>query len=230
MKVWSCCHKRGFAPGCSTGNTHTVECENPEILAYLCPFEATPQVTTNTKWKIIALDCEMSYTKHGLTLTRMSILSFPDSRILVDTYIREAYPGVPIIDYNTRYSGVTHNNLYPVDPANSPPVLTGIAAARRKLWEYCDANTIIIGHGLDHDLKCLRLIHPRIIDTAILFSSQLGMKHRLKRLAETELNWDIQQENAGHDSVEDCRTCISLVLKFLERPSLVGSAANDVPD
>lgn len=175
----------------------------------------------------------MSFTKHGLTLTRMSVLSFPDSRILVDTFIREAYPGVPIIDYNTRYSGVTVDNLYPQDPANSPPVLNGIAAARLKLWEYCDANTIIIGHGLDHDLKCLRLLHPRIIDTAILFSRQVGVKSRLKKLAEEELNWSIQpdsEENVGHDSVEDCRTCNGLVLKFLERPSLAGSAANDVPD
>ena len=175
----------------------------------------------------------MSYTKHGLTLTRMSILSFPDSRTLVDTFIRDAYPGVPIIDYNTRYSGVTVDNLYPRDPANSRPVLTGIAAARRKLWEYCDANTIIIGHGLDHDLKCLRLLHTRIIDTAILFSRQLGVKSALKKLAEEELHWSIQQdlgEDGGHDSVEDGRTCNALVLKFLERPSLVGSAACDVPD
>ena len=173
----------------------------------------------------------MSFIKHGLTLTRMSILSFPDCRILEDTFIR---PGDPVIDYNTCHSGVTADNLYPQDPANSPPVLDGIAEARRKLWEYCDANTIIIGHGLDHDLKCLRLLHPKIIDTGILFSTQLGAKPRLKTLAEEELNWSIQQESGGsggHDSVEDCRTCIALVLKFLERPSIAaGSAASDVPD
>ena len=169
----------------------------------------------------------MSFIKHGLTLTRMSIVSFPDSRILVDTFVR---PSDPVIDYNTYFSGVTADNLYPQDPANSPPVLNGIAEARRKLWEYCDANTIIIGHGLDHDLKCLRLLHPRIIDTAILFSSKLGAKSRLKTLAEEELNWSIQEEsgkNVGHDSVEDCRTCIALVLRFLERP-VAGSVISGV--
>jgi len=176
----------------------------------------------------------MSYTKHGLALSRMSVLSFPDCRVLEDTFIRDPYPSVRFLDYNTRYSGVTHESLYPDDPENNPPVLEGITAARSKLWEYCDENTIIIGHGLDHDLKCLRMLHPKIIDTAILFSKVEGQKFGLKKLAEVELKWSIQEdvgETTGHDSVEDCRTCIELVLKYLQRPAVaVESAASEIPD
>ena len=176
----------------------------------------------------------MSFTKYGLTLSRMSVLLFPDCRVLEDIFIREPYPGVRFLDYNTRYSGVTHENIYPDDPENSPLVLEGITAARSKLWEYCDQNTIIIGHGLDHDLKCLRMLHPKIIDTAILFSKIEGQKSRLKKLAEEKLKWCIQEdvgELNGHDSVEDCRTCIELVLKYLQTPAVpVESAASEIPD
>ncbi|KAF8453171.1 hypothetical protein BGX38DRAFT_1329316 [Terfezia claveryi] len=239
MKVWSCCYRRGFAPGCTTGPTHVLDKEDAGRLAGLCPFEATPSPVNTmgnaTKiQKMIALDCEMSYTKYGLTLSRMSVLSFPDCRVLEDTFIREPYPGVHFFDYNTRFSGVTHENIFPDDPKSNPPVLEGIIAARSKLWEYCDENTIIIGHGLDHDMKCLRMLHSKIIDTAILFSKIQGHKSGLKKLAEVELKWSIQEDLAdltGHDSVEDCRTCIELVLKYLQRPAVAAeSAASEIPD
>ena len=143
-------------------------------------------------------------------------------------------PWYPLFGLQYSISGVTHENIYPDDPENSPPVLEGITTARNKLWEYCDENTIIIGHGLDHDLKCLRVLHPRVVDTAILFSKVEGRKSGLKKLAEKELKWSIQEDvgdSIGHDSVEDCRTCIELVLKYLQRPAAVPeSAASEIPD
>ena len=42
MKVWSCCYRRGFSPGCTTGPTHVLEMQDASRLASLCPFEATP--------------------------------------------------------------------------------------------------------------------------------------------------------------------------------------------
>ncbi|KAF8422463.1 ribonuclease H-like domain-containing protein [Tirmania nivea] len=238
MKFWSCCHSRGFEPGCTTGPTHVLEMEDASRLADLCPFESTPSPANTTDnvtkiQKVITLDCEMSYTKYGLALSRMSVLSFPDCKVLEDTFVREPYPGVPFLDYNTQISGVIHENIYPDDPENSPPVLEGITTARSKLWEYCDENTIIIGHGLDHDLKCLRMLHPKIIDTAILFSKIEGQKPGLKKLAEAELRWCIQDvvDLTGHDSVEDCRACIELVLKYLQRPTVAAeSPASEIPD
>lgn len=41
-----------------------------------------------------------------------------------------------------------------------------------------DASTIIIGHGLENDLKTLRMIHHQCVDTAILFPHKAGAPYR----------------------------------------------------
>ncbi|KAI5809799.1 hypothetical protein DFH27DRAFT_536370 [Peziza echinospora] len=244
LRLWNCCKQRGFGLGCTKTRTHVVENESAPRLAHLCPFLPTPPASPtrslNSKiQKVIALDCEMCFTKHGLTLARMTVLSFPGAAVLADIFISEAYPGVPILDYNTIYSGITEEDLFPHNPASKPRVLKGIEAARDKLWEFCDENTIIVGHGLDHDLKCLRVIHKNVVDTAILWSTSLRQKSRLKKLAEMYLGWSIQEdssvkgpgEKAGHDSIEDCRASMELALEYLRRPPVPkGSAACEIPD
>ena len=172
----------------------------------------------------------MCFTKYGLTLSRMTILSFPSGEVIEDVFICEPYPGVHILDYNTHFSGVTHKDLYPTkqQAMNQRPVLKGIVAARERLWEYCDENTVIIGHGLDHDFKCLRILHDNVVDTAILWSPSVGVKERLKTLAEGELGLVIQRDTGidrkkGHDSVEDCWACSELVKKYLGQMHVEGN-------
>ena len=38
---------------------------------------------------------------------------------------------------------------------------------------------IVVGHSLENDLHALRLSHPRVIDTAVLFRTD-GRKHALR--------------------------------------------------
>lgn len=40
--------------------------------------------------------------------------------------------------------------------------------ARALFLELIDGDTIIIGHSLENDFKVLRLIHTRVIDTAMV--------------------------------------------------------------
>lgn len=68
----------------------------------------------------------------------------------------------------------------------------------RVLHQLIDENTIIVGHSLDNDLRVLRLIHRRVIDTAAIFPHPNGLpyKHSLKRLAKDHLKKAVQ-ETAG---------------------------------
>jgi RNA exonuclease 1 len=63
---------------------------------------------------------------------------------------------------------------------------------------YClSKDTIIIGHSLDTDLKALRIVHQKIIDTAAIFPHPSGLpfKISLKKLMKDYLNREIQDGN-----------------------------------
>ena len=53
-----------------------------------------------------------------------------------------------------------------------------LAGVRAVLNTVIDSNTILIGHGLENDLKTLRIIHVRCIDTALLFPHKAGNPYR----------------------------------------------------
>lgn len=78
------------------------------------------------------------------------------------------------------------------------------------------AQTIIIGHSLDADLKILQITHRRIIDTSIIYPHPNGLpyKHSLKFLAKEFLDKSIQDNNdQGHDSCQDSIAAMELLIK-----------------
>jgi hypothetical protein len=56
---------------------------------------------------LIAVDCEMCYTEAGLELTRLSLVSGA-GEVIYDEYVR---PSLPIVNYNTEYSGITEEHI-----------------------------------------------------------------------------------------------------------------------
>jgi RNA exonuclease 1 len=74
-------------------------------------------------------------------------------------------------DFNTRFSGI-HPDKYATDA-----VLT-LESVRRALGRLIGTDTILIGHALDNDLRALRLVHHRVIDTAALFPHSRGLPYR----------------------------------------------------
>ena len=73
-------------------------------------------------------------------------------------------------DYNTRFSGITAEN-------HATATLT-LASVRDALDAIINSETIIIGHALDNDLKTLRMIHHRCVDTVVLFPHTAGPPYR----------------------------------------------------
>ncbi|OAA33436.1 Ribonuclease H-like protein [Moelleriella libera RCEF 2490] len=86
--------------------------------------------------------------------------------------------------------------------------------ARDLLFRLIAPTTPLIGHGLENDLNAVRVVHPVLIDTAILYPHRRGLPSRnsLKYLMSTKLQKEIQKETAlGHDSAEDARAAGELV-------------------
>lgn len=173
--------------GCSHG-PHVFSESVPEALHARHAFSFLPAVdhTSPPKLDVAAIDCEMIYTTGGLRVARVSVIDGCGKEVL-DQLIRMD-DGVQVMcidhlnscalvnlevftsDYNTRFSGVTADN--------HTAATTDLAGIRAVLNTLIDSNTILIGHGLENDLKTLRIIHGRCIDTALLFPHKAGKPYR----------------------------------------------------
>lgn len=152
---------------------------------------------------VYALDGEMVFTSQGLELCKVTVVGV-DGRLVYESYVQ---PDSPIVDYNTRFSGVSAKDLKR-GPTKS------LRDVQNDLLGFVNANTILIGHGLENDLRALKLVHMTVIDTSLVYPHYFGMPFRrsLKSVVHSYLNREIQAENCGHDSYEDARACVELML------------------
>lgn len=111
------------------------------------------------------------------------------------------------------FSGITAERL--------DAVTTTLANVQERLLDILTPRTILVGHSLDSDLAALKLTHPFIVDTSILYQHPRGppLKSSLKWLAQKYLHREIQKGHGtiGHDSVEDSRACLDLVKMKCEK-------------
>lgn len=193
------------------------------------------------KYKVVGLDAEMVFTTLGFELARITIIDFfapvafkkatttdtaatNDNNNYIIVYDKLVRPKGQVLDYNTKFSGISQINEH-----NS----ISYEQFLQELNEIMDSSTIFIGHGLENDMNVMRLIHHRIIDTALLFnnvsdsngaasSSLVFNKYRtgnvfkkaaLKLLSERFLKRKIQ--TGEHDSAEDSIAAIDLVKWFI---------------
>lgn len=113
------------------------------------------------KLSIVALDCELVYTTSGMALARLTVVN-EEGEVVLDEHVR---PEGNLLDTNTRFSGVRLEHL-----EGASMDLRGV---REALGRIIDEKTVLVGHGLENDLKAMRLIHPTCIDTAIVRPSPL---------------------------------------------------------
>ncbi|CAK7566249.1 MAG: RNA exonuclease 3 [Sporothrix epigloea] len=240
-QAFDCCGESstGNSRGCERSPGHVFKVADPKRLACLWNFVETPQNDSlETVHAAICFDCEMAYTVHGLEVVRVTATSWPKGEVVLDTLVR---PLGAIIDFNSKFSGVFASDFAaaalhssapkPVSPSpptpqelSDRPVLPLVASpqeARALLHHLISPNTILIGHGLENDLRALRMVHSRISDTALLFPHPKGLpiRYSLRVLAKEHMDRVVQAGSnvVGHDSAEDARAAGELVLVKIKK-------------
>uniref|UniRef100_A0A8C4WEI1 Exonuclease domain-containing protein n=1 Tax=Gopherus evgoodei TaxID=1825980 RepID=A0A8C4WEI1_9SAUR len=197
---YSCCEGVVGSPGCQVAKLHVHDGRKENLEGFVKTFIKLTAADGNHG--VFALDCEMCYTTQGLELTRVTVVD-SSLQVAYDTLVK---PDNEIIDYNTRFSGVTEEDL-----KNTSSSIRDVQAILLNLFS---ADTILIGHSLENDLFALKLIHNTVVDTAVVFPHRLGLPHKraLRNLMADYLRRIIQDDVGGHDSSEDAAACMELML------------------
>jgi len=148
-------------------------------------------------------------------LARVSVVRGDDkedmARAFIDDYIDVKDH---VVDYLTKYSGVTAEDL---DPVKSQHNVVSLKTTYKKLWVLLNLGCRFLGHGLKADFRVINVQVPKaqVIDTIEL----LYLPHKLRKLSLSFLAWYLLQTNIQlhtHDSIEDARTALKLYRKYCE--------------
>ena len=175
----TCCYS--LSP-CEIAPSHTVRnAGHPDETSGFIRL-APPKISTNNH-QVFAIDCEMVSTTIGFELARLTIVDI-GGNIVLDEFVK---PRHRILDHNTPYSGITGQVI-----DNAKWTLDDVHKYLRKTMT---TETIICGHGLEHDLKVIKLVHDKVVDTTQLFPHHLGFpRSSLKWLAQNHLSKNIQSK------------------------------------
>lgn len=207
--AYSCCGGKNGSKGCSEGRLHVWSGPKADTVitddyVYTKQRKTTSPDGNNS---VYAIDCEMCYTVRGLELTKVTVVAV-DGRLVYDSYVK---PDFEIVDYNTRFSGITAKDMKKYGTKK-------LREVQNDLMGFISANTILIGHGLENDLRALKIVHNLVVDTAYSFPHFNGLPYRrsLRNLTSSILKREIQSGH-GHNSYEDASACMELMLWRVRR-------------
>lgn len=197
---YMCCSAAVGSAGCQVAKQHVQDGRKENLEGFVRTFQK--ELPEDSHAGVFALDCEMSYTTYGLELTRVTVVD-TDMQVVYDTFVK---PDNEVVDYNTRFSGVTEADL-----VDTSITLRDVQAVLLSMFS---ADTILIGHSLESDLLALKVIHGTVVDTSVLFPHRLGLpyKRSLRNLMADYLRQIIQDNVDGHSSSEDASACMHLVI------------------
>ena len=177
MSLWNCCDGSAESDGCQVAKAHV-----PNTLDYNNMRGFVSTIEKNGSGRVFALDCEMCNTTKGNELTRVTVIDNTGETC----YESLVKPDTPIVDYNTRFSGITAQDMEGVN--------TTLREVQTHLLLKFEAKDILIGHSLESDLKALKLLHSTVVDTSVVFPHKMGppFKRALKTLAAEQIQRIIQ--------------------------------------
>lgn len=122
--------------------------------------------------------------------------------VVYETLVR---PCNPVLDYNTQFSGLR--------PGDLDHVTTTLTDVQDRLLQLISADTILVGHALRNDLKALKILHMKVIDTEEVFPHPRGLPFTRSLKLIVQQMFDLQIQQFDHDSKQDAIACMNLMLR-----------------
>lgn len=173
---------------------------------YLLTKDEYKPVTS--KSPMFGVDCEMCHTTLGVNeITRVSVVNEKYESVY-ETFVK---PDNKITNYMTPFSGITEETLRDVTKT--------LKEVQEDIRQLLPPDAILVGQSLNVDLNSMKLMHPYVIDTSVIFniSGERKSKSKLRTLAREFLNEIIQNHAKGHDSIEDSAASMKLVQLKLQK-------------
>ncbi|KAM7254189.1 hypothetical protein ACFE04_031871 [Oxalis oulophora] len=165
--------------------------------------------------EVVALDCEMvgGGFDGSIDICASVCLIDEDENVIFHAYIQ---PPHPVTNYRFELTGLTEEHF------NDALPLKEVQDKIQEILYYGESiswirmggarSKLLVGHNLEHDLNCLKIIFPDHMqrDTANyvpLMKTNL-VSHSLKYLTKKYLGYDIQ--SGVHDPYEDCVSAMRL--------------------
>ncbi|XP_050431705.1 RNA exonuclease 1 homolog [Adelges cooleyi] len=204
-KFWMCCYKRQHESGCESSIYHMPDKLDDDALEEFVSTEGVECKKNSEEPNFYALDCEMVNTTVGTEMVRVTVIDHEGNEV----YESKIKPFNPILDYKSKYSGITEESLKYCSKR--------LFEVQLDLLKMFNRDSILIGHSLENDLKALKIVHYNVVDTSIMYPHKYGPPYKwsLKLLSEQYLQRIIQSEE-GHDSKEDAVASLDLVWKRLK--------------
>ncbi|KAL6874788.1 hypothetical protein J3F83DRAFT_759527 [Trichoderma novae-zelandiae] len=191
----------------------------------LADFRQTPTwQPAIKKRRAVVIDCEMAEAVDGSDeLISLCAIDFLTGETLVNNLV---VPSRPIKYWRTDIHGIDVPKIH--EAIMNQKALTGWAAAREELWKHIDEATILIGQSICYDFEALRLVHTRVVDSAMLAAEAVfknwagqkpGRRWGLQELCKSFLGIQIRMEGGIHDNLEDVLAAREVVLQALLKPA-----------
>ncbi|KAF9067521.1 hypothetical protein BDP27DRAFT_1422812 [Rhodocollybia butyracea] len=164
-------------------------------------------------------------TEDGQELTRVCMIDYDTQLVVYDRLVK---PAKPVIDYLTRWSGITAEALATatttlseaqahvlrlLNPVSFTPKPNPFSTQKSTSASPSSPplSPILLGHSLESDLKALKIAHSFCVDTALIYSHPIHIRGE-----------------GGHDPEEDARATMELVRKKVENGREFGEFKADM--
>ncbi|KMZ62741.1 hypothetical protein ZOSMA_44G01440 [Zostera marina] len=175
-------------------------------------FDQVMMGITNCCREVVAIDCEMvgggpEGSDGSVDLCARVCMINENEKVIFHSFVK---PQLPIKNYRSEITGLTESYLAEATPLSLiKHTVEKILYNGERISLAClnsGQPMILVGHGLDHDLECLKIDYPRHLlrDTSIYppLMKTNSVSHSLKYLTKTYLGYEIQ--TGIHDPYEDC--------------------------
>ncbi|CAH2064535.1 unnamed protein product [Thlaspi arvense] len=159
--------------------------------------------------EMIAIDCEMVLCEDGTEgLVRVGAVD-RNLKVILDKYVK---PDKRVVDYRTVITGVTAQDI--------ENATYSVLDIQKELQPFLSNGAILVGHSLNKDMRVLKIDHPKVIDTALVFkfsNARQGRKPSLNDLYKAIFGSEVRKEGVSHDCVQDAAAAMKVALAFIEK-------------